>query len=60
MPINRQKMKTMKKTYGSKKGEKVYYAMENKTKKKPKGYSKGGMVHANCGASMKPNGKAKR
>ena len=25
-----------------------------------KGYAKGGMVKANCGASMKPNGKAKK
>ena len=28
-------------------------------KKKP-GYAKGGMVKANCGASMKPNRKAKK
>jgi len=25
------------------------------TKKKPMGYAKGGMVKANCGASMKPS-----
>jgi len=55
MPVNRKMMNTIKKEYGPKKGEDVYYAMENKMKKnKPKGYSKGGMVKANCGASMKP------
>lgn len=33
MPINRKKMTAMKKTYGVKKGEDVYYAMENKMNK---------------------------
>lgn len=28
--------------------------------KKSTGYAKGGMVKANCGASMKPNGKVKK
>jgi len=33
MPVNKDKMKAMKKEYGSEKGEQVYYAMENKEKK---------------------------
>ena len=33
MPVNKSKMKAMKEQYGSKKGEQVYYAMENKKKK---------------------------
>lgn len=39
MPINRKKMTAMKKEYGAKKGERVYYAMEQqakKTKHRPK------------------------
>jgi hypothetical protein len=32
MPIDKKKMSSMKKTYGAKKGEQVYYAMENKEK----------------------------
>lgn len=33
MPVNRKMMKNMKAEYGKKKGEDVYYAMENKRKK---------------------------
>lgn len=36
MPINKKKMAALKKEYGSKRGEEVYYAMENKSKKKHK------------------------
>lgn len=36
MPINKDKMKAMKKTYGDKKGEDVYYATENKQKHEAK------------------------
>jgi len=118
MPVNRKMMKSMKEQYGPEKGERVYYAMEQKQMKnkksgyakesrgfndggqvtkdepgkpkrlrevpetntglkqlpkkvrnsmgymskggmasKAKGYNKGG--YANCGASMKPNRKAK-
>jgi hypothetical protein len=66
MPLNKkgQKIKAaMKKEYGAKKGEQVFFASENKgtikgvTKKKG-GYAKGGYV--NCGASVKPNGKSKK
>lgn len=32
MPINRKKMKALKKTYGKKKGKNVYFALENKSK----------------------------
>lgn len=32
MPVIRKKMKAMKKTYGAKKGERVYYATEQKEK----------------------------
>lgn len=36
-------------------------AMKKETMPKKKmGYAKGGMVKANCGASMKPNRKAKK
>ena len=31
-PVNRKKMAALKKEYGKKKGEDVYYAMENKAK----------------------------
>ena len=55
MPVNREMMKSMKDQYGKKRGERVYYAVEQKQKK---GYAKGGYV--NCGASMKPNRKAKK
>lgn len=34
MPVNKKKMSALKKEYGSKKGEKIYYALENKAKKK--------------------------
>jgi len=41
MPINKKKMLAMKKEYGPLKGEKIYYALENKiTKNKPKVKSK--------------------
>lgn len=34
MPQNQKMMKSMMKEYGSKKGKDVYYAVENKQKKK--------------------------
>lgn len=36
MPVNRKKMKALKKEYGAKKGEEIYYRMENKEKHKGK------------------------
>ena len=36
MPVNKKMMNAMKKHYGEEKGEKVYYALENKMK----GYGK--------------------
>lgn len=33
MPVNQKKMAALKKEYGAKKGESIYYAMENKAKK---------------------------
>ena len=36
MPVNVKKMKALKRQYGSKKGENVYYAMEMKDKKRKK------------------------
>lgn len=36
MPINRKKMAALKKEYGPKKGEEIYYAMEQKAKSKSK------------------------
>jgi hypothetical protein len=48
MPVNKDKMEAMKKEYGSEKGERVYYAMENKEKKygggKMKKYAEGSML----------------
>jgi len=41
MPVNRKMMKNMKKEYGEKKGENVYYAMENKMKTKTKYHGSG-------------------
>lgn len=40
MPVNKNKMAALKKEYGAKKGEDVYYAMENKAKHKKKSKSK--------------------
>jgi len=36
MPVNRKKMAALKKEYGEKKGKDVYYALEQKAKKKKK------------------------
>lgn len=36
MPINKKKMNALRKEYGFKKGEDVYYALESKEKKKRK------------------------
>lgn len=36
MPVNKKKMAAMQKEYGAKKGESVYYAVENKQKTKKK------------------------
>jgi hypothetical protein len=36
MPVNRKKMEALKKEYGEKKGNEVYYKLENKKKKKKK------------------------
>jgi len=45
MPVNRKMMKSMKEQYGPEKGERVYYAMEQKQmKNKKSGYSEGGQV----------------
>ena len=53
--------KAVEKQYGKTKGEKVFYAMENKMKGMKKGgYAKGGVVKANCGASMKPSKGSKK
>lgn len=34
MPIKKSRMKALKKEYGEKKGEQVYYALETKERKK--------------------------
>ena len=39
---------------------KMGYSKGGMAKDKKMGYAKGGMVKANCGASMKPNGKSKK
>lgn len=36
MPVNKKKMAALKKEYGKEKGKSVYYALENKVKKKKK------------------------
>ena len=36
MPINKKKMGNLKKEYWKEKGEDIYYALENKSKKKSK------------------------
>lgn len=41
MPVDKKKMAAMKETYGAEKGEKVYYAAEQKAKSKKKGKKKG-------------------
>lgn len=43
MPVNRKMMKAMKEQYGPEKGERIYYAKEQKMKKKM-GYMGGGMA----------------
>ena len=48
MPVNRKMMKSMKEQYGPEKGERVYYAMEQKQmKNKKSGYMGGGMAMKN-------------
>lgn len=71
MPLNkseRKMKKNMEDTYGKRRGEAMFLSLElqnktssdkNKEKSSKSGYAKGGLV-ANCGASMKPNGKAKK
>ena len=47
MPVNRKMMKSMKEQYGAKKGEDIYYAVEQKQKKR--GMAEGGLwenIHA--------------
>lgn len=47
MPVNRKMMKSMKEQYGPEKGERVYYAVEQKQmmgNKKKSGYMGGGMA----------------
>jgi len=44
MPVNQSMMTNMKRQYGTKKGEQVYYAMENKMKSK-KGSKKAVLKH---------------
>lgn len=36
MPINKSKMKALKEKYGAEKGERIYYALEQKEKSKRK------------------------
>ena len=43
MPVNEKVMKNLKSEYGNKKGENVYYAMENSGKIKPQKASKGAL-----------------
>jgi hypothetical protein len=41
MPVDEKKMRALKKEYGPEKGERIYYALEQKDKdkkKKPKGF----------------------
>lgn len=66
MPLNKaeRKMKRdLEEAYGKNRGESMFYALEAQGKtpgnKKTK-MAKGGLVMSNCGASMKPNGKAKK
>jgi len=37
VPVNREKMAALKKQYGAKRGEDVYFAMEQKAKSRKKG-----------------------
>jgi len=75
MPLNkaeRKMKKDLEATYGKARGEKIFYSMEKQgktphskedkgtMKAKKKGYAKGGVVKCNCGASMKPNRKARK
>lgn len=53
MPVNRKMMTSMKSEYGSKKGESVYYAMENKMKKKTKQYGSGAFSTAEVAKGYK-------
>ena len=50
MPVNKKMMKNMKKEYGKEKGERVYYAMENK--RKHKGAAKASLI-SNLAKRMK-------
>lgn len=65
MPLNKAERKMKKElieTYGKGRGESMFYALEAQGKTpsdKPK-MAKGGLVMSNCGASTKPNGKARK
>ena len=56
MPINQKMMRNMKSEYGDEKGERVYYAMENKMKMK--GSKKAGNMKAAKTAGKKSGFKA--
>lgn len=63
MPLNkaeRKMKKDLESTYGKSRGESMFYALEaqGKTPSDKKKFNKGGYV--NCGASTKPNGKARK
>ena len=57
MPVNRKMMKAMKEQYGPEKGERIYYAKEQKMKKKM-GYMGGGMAKKPMNEGMKALKKA--
>lgn len=46
MPVNRKKMAALKEQYGAEKGERIYYALEQKEKKRKK---KKGAIHRAMG-----------
>ena len=45
MPVDKKRMNALKKHYGDEKGERVYYAMENKMKSMGKGTGKAKLAH---------------
>ena len=68
MPLNKAERKMKKdlvETYGKGRGESMFYALEAQGKTpsggdKPSKMAKGGLVMSNCGASTKPNRKARK
>lgn len=58
MPINKEKMESLKRQYGTKKGEEIYYKMEQKEKGMKRNYGKAEERATGKATARKKTGKA--